>query len=107
MASTAMTARQIAIAPQLLNRLEKTAALHAFTVDEALKVAVEAWVEAHCPVPGCPHVFMSRGGWDGHVASLRAHPNWHPDVKDGKERKQLFKQKHPGWTTGAKAPRVG
>ena len=39
----------------------------------------------------------SRGGWDAHVASLRKHPHWHPDVTDGNARKQVFKKEYPWW----------
>ena len=48
--------------------------------------------EFQCPIPGCDHVFTgSRAGWDAHVASVRIHPRWHPDVRDPAERKALFK----------------
>jgi hypothetical protein len=51
-----------------------------------------------CPIPGCHHVFHNtRGGWDAHVASVARHPEWHPDVLDATERKQLFKREFPGW----------
>ena len=51
-----------------------------------------------CPIPGCHHVFRgSRGGWDAHVASLRKHPDWQPDVTHGGKRKRLFKKEHPEW----------
>ncbi len=51
-----------------------------------------------CPIPGCAHVFRgSRGGWDAHVASLRRHPGWRPDVRDPVERKRRFKNEHPDW----------
>ena len=96
----------IGIAPELRGRLRKAAALHNVSVNEAVTAAVEAWVEAHCPIPGCPHVFMSRGGWDQHVASLHNHANWNSDVKDGEERKRLFTEKYPGWTRGGRVRRV-
>lgn len=49
-----------------------------------------------CPIPGCSHVYESgRGGWDARVASLRTHPNWHPDVTDKRERKRLFRLEFP------------
>jgi len=45
-----------------------------------------------CPIKGCDHVFTgSRAGWDLHVASMRIHPRWQPDVKDPAERKALFR----------------
>ena len=88
---------------ELLKRLQKAARLHDYTTDEALTAAVEAWVEAHCPIPGCNKVLLSRGGWDSHVATPRNHSNWHPDVKDDEERKRLFNRENPGWTTGSRA----
>ncbi len=51
-----------------------------------------------CPIRGCTKVFHgSRGGWDAHVASHRIHPDWHPDVTDGKERKERFRAEYPDW----------
>lgn len=48
--------------------------------------------EFQCPIPGCDHVFTgSRAGWDAHVASVRIHPRWLPDVRDPAERKAEFK----------------
>ena len=42
----------------------------------------------------CDHVFTgSRAGWDAHVASVRIHPRWHPDVRDPAERKALFEDR--------------
>ena len=103
-----MTVGKVVIQPELLGRLQKATRLHNYTVDEAVAVAVEAWVEAHCPIPGCTKVLQARGGWDSHVATPKNHRNWHPDVKDGKERKRLFNQENPGWTTGSPARgRVG
>jgi hypothetical protein len=44
-----------------------------------------------CPIPECTWVFKgSRGGWDGHVGSLRTHPNWHPELKSPEERRNAF-----------------
>lgn len=102
-----MAKRTVEISDQLWKRCKKAAALHKFTVDEALEAAVDAWVEAHCPIPGCRKLepFMSRGGWDTHVGAPRQHPDWHPGVKDRDKRKRLFKQEYPGWSTGARAPR--
>ena len=48
-----MAKRTVEISDQLWKRCKKAAALHKFTVDEALEAAVDAWVEAHCPIPGC------------------------------------------------------
>ena len=54
--------------------------------------------EYRCPIPGCTKVFRgTRGGWDAHVASWRMHPNWHPDVTDGEERKRRFRREYPRW----------
>ena len=51
-----------------------------------------------CPIPGCDKVFRdSRGGWDAHIASIKRHPNWHPEATDAEERKRLFKEEYPGW----------
>jgi hypothetical protein len=44
-----------------------------------------------CPIAGCDKVFRgSRGGWDGHVGSLRLHPEWHPELPHAEERKRRF-----------------
>jgi hypothetical protein len=44
-----------------------------------------------CPIPECAWVFKgSRGGWDGHVGSLRTHPNWHPELVGPEERRNAF-----------------
>ena len=81
------------ISGELMKRLEKTAALRRLSVTEAIEEAVDAWVEAHCPIPGCSKPpFMSRGGWDTHVAAPERHPDWHPKVKDGEKRKQLSRR---------------
>ena len=54
--------------------------------------------EYPCPIPGCTKVFHgTRGGWDAHVASWRMHPDWHPDVTDGGERKRRFRREYPRW----------
>ena len=51
-----------------------------------------------CPIPGCSKVFQgSRGGWDAHVASLRKHLDWYPDVKSPQLRKELFRRDFGGW----------
>jgi hypothetical protein len=51
-----------------------------------------------CPITGCDKVFQgSRGGWDGHVGSLRLHPWWHPDVTDAEERKRRFEREFPAF----------
>jgi hypothetical protein len=28
---------------------------------------------------------------------MRTHPGWHPEEKDGKQRKRLFKEEFPDW----------
>jgi hypothetical protein len=49
-----------------------------------------------CPIPGCLKIFQgSRGGWDGHVGSIRLHPWWHPEVSDPEGRKELFIDEFP------------
>ena len=51
-----------------------------------------------CPIPGCEKVFSgSRGGWDAHVGSARAHPEWWPGVDDPEERKRLFRDEFRDW----------
>lgn len=49
-----------------------------------------------CPIAGCDKVFRgSRGGWDGHVGSLRLHPKWHPELPQAEERKRRFETDFP------------
>jgi hypothetical protein len=49
-----------------------------------------------CPIAGCDKVFQrSRGGWDGHVGSLRLHPGWHPELREAGERRRRFKTEFP------------
>lgn len=51
-----------------------------------------------CPIEGCAKVFEGgRGGWDAHVASPGTHPDWYPHLKDGSERKWLFRHLHADW----------
>jgi hypothetical protein len=51
-----------------------------------------------CPIRGCKHTFQnSRGGWDAHVASLKRHPNWNPEITAATQRKQLFKKDFADW----------
>jgi hypothetical protein len=51
-----------------------------------------------CPVPGCLHVFArGRSGWDAHIASVKTHPDWHPDVRDAARRKKTFRREFPDW----------
>lgn len=51
-----------------------------------------------CPIQGCEKEFRgSRGGWDAHVGSVRAHPDWLPGVNDSDERKRLFRDNFPDW----------
>ncbi|MDE2851454.1 MAG: hypothetical protein OXP74_12690 [Acidobacteriota bacterium] len=55
-------------------------------------------VTYRCPIPGCSKVFSdSRGGWDAHVASQRRHPDWFPDIKDPRLRKELFRRDFGYW----------
>jgi hypothetical protein len=49
-----------------------------------------------CPIPGCGKMYRgSRGGWDSHVASLRIHPSWHPELQDEADRKQTYRSEFP------------
>jgi hypothetical protein len=49
-----------------------------------------------CPL--CDRQFRAgRIGWDAHVASLRTHPKWRPDVTDASERKEIFRREHADW----------
>jgi hypothetical protein len=49
-----------------------------------------------CPIAGCDKVFHgSRGGWDGHVGSLRLHPTWHPELEEADARKRRFETEFP------------
>ena len=49
-----------------------------------------------CPIAGCDKVFHgSRGGWDGHVGSIRLHPNWHPELEEADARKRRFETEFP------------
>jgi hypothetical protein len=55
-----------------------------------------------CPVPGCTHLFRKgRSGWDAHIASLRRHPHWHPDIRDATLRKEVFRKEFKGWFSDA------
>lgn len=38
---------------------------------------------------------MGVRGWDKHVARYESHPEWHPQIKDPKERKRLFREQFP------------
>ena len=52
----------------------------------------------HCPIPGCSKRFCgTRSGWDTHVASLRMHPDWYPNIKDGAKRKKQFREEFQEW----------
>jgi hypothetical protein len=49
-----------------------------------------------CPIAGCDKVFQgSRGGWDGHIGSLRLHGEWHPELQEAEERKRRFETEFP------------
>ena len=51
-----------------------------------------------CPIAGCGHVFAAgRGGWDGHVGSLRMHPAWHPTITEPEERRARFRAEFATW----------
>jgi len=52
--------------------------------------------EFTCPIPGCNTVFRgSRGGWDGHVGSLRLHPSWRQELTDPEDRRHQFRIEFP------------
>lgn len=68
------------------------------TTDSRPKARPSGRMEYRCPIRGCAKVFHgSRGGWDAHIASPRIHPDWHPDITDGRERKVRFKAEYPDW----------
>ena len=49
-----------------------------------------------CPIPGCDKVFSgSRSGWDGHVGSVRIHPQWHPERRLPEARRRQFETDFP------------
>lgn len=49
-----------------------------------------------CPIEGCDKIFRgTRGGWDAHVASIRNHPHWCPDISLPADRKARFKIEYP------------
>lgn len=49
-----------------------------------------------CPIGGCGKVYVNtRGGWDGHVGSLRNHPQWHPEITSAEQRKGRFEVEFP------------
>jgi uncharacterized C2H2 Zn-finger protein len=51
-----------------------------------------------CPIAGCDKVYRgSRGGWDGHVGSIRLHPHWHPELRRADDRKRQFEVEFPGF----------
>lgn len=55
---------------------------------------------AQCPLCaklGQEHTVFKMGilGWDKHIAAWVSHPEWHPDVKDPKKRKEFFKREFP------------
>jgi hypothetical protein len=59
-------------------------------------VVRESQAVFQCPIAGCDKVFRgSRGGWDSHVASLRLHPEWHPELEQAEERKRRFEIEFP------------
>ena len=51
-----------------------------------------------CPIPGCEKMIVgSRGGWDGHVGTLRKHPYWQPEVTEPEQRRRLFRREFGDW----------
>lgn len=60
-----------------------------------------------CPIPGCHKTYATdtRGQWS-HVTSLKYHPNWHPEVRNARDRWTLFEAQYPKATAGGmKAPK--
>ena len=75
---------------RVLSRREKTPG-------SAVKAKARWWAPTarnfRCPIPGCDKTYEhTRGGWDAHVGSLRAHPLWHPELASAEERKLRFKE---------------
>lgn len=49
-----------------------------------------------CPIEGCGKIYRgTRGGWDAHVASIRNHPHWCPDISSPVDRKARFRIEYP------------
>lgn len=64
--------------------------------DSEARSRIEVSPKHPCPIDGCSHVFTgSRGGWDAHVASVRRHPSWFPEVSAPERRKQIFRDELP------------
>ena len=75
----------------------KTAGFPKSCVDTGHHTPLSA-LARRCPIPGCDHVFCKgRSGWDAHVASVRKHPDWYPDIRDATRRKELFRMEFPEW----------
>lgn len=56
----------------------------------------QAAKQYRCPIPACNKMFIeSRGGWDGHVGSVRIHPEWYPDLLRPDDRKRRFERDFP------------
>lgn len=54
--------------------------------------------QLRCPVPGCHHVFSrGRSGWDAHIASVKSHPDWHPEIREANRRMKIFRSEFPEW----------
>jgi hypothetical protein len=51
-----------------------------------------------CPIEGCNYMYgSSLAGWDGHVGSLKRHPQWHPELVEPKARRRAFKAEFAGF----------
>jgi len=86
------------ILSELIERIYPSENLAEKQARQEVQEKIKELFEFKCPIPRCSHVFRnSRGGWDSHVASLKQHPNWHPNIHDGIERKQLFKEEFSNW----------
>jgi len=79
---------------------ERTFGEHAFKPSQQSRATVSLPMTRtfSCPIAGCAKIFEgTRGGWDGHIGSLRIHPVWHPEILSAEERKKQFTSEFPGF----------
>jgi hypothetical protein len=51
-----------------------------------------------CPVKGCNlHFANGTIGWHRHVASVSAHPYWHPEEENVEQRMAYFRSEFPAF----------
>ena len=94
----ALPARRFRMPPSVQGEGPRRTALRRASPPAANDIPLPKGTVYPCPIPQCGKVFRgARSGWDAHVASLAKHRAWHPDVVDGKKRKDLFRQEYPGW----------